>query len=227
MTEFLKLFELAKAVVEEVIERKREIKDSSWEELIEALDDLSEITRLHAEAIAEVTLPIEYSNDLLETAHRYSRLAKNPYFPQGYSAIRGTLESCLSAKMFKAEAIQSHLTKILDELSKFQEGAFLLSWDSFSISDAFAKSVDVYNSDSENDFHDFREEFQKFKGSYDVLMRETSKPDELEQPSTKEDLVAVLRSWCISWQRHIHNILYRGRGLNYEIHRLKKLKNFT
>ena len=224
MSDIIEILKLAKEVVASFVTRKHDAAEAAWAPVIVALDKLSDLPTLHVRAIDEVTAPLLSAEDLVETSRRYTLLANNPDFPQGYGAIRGVLEATQKLKAFQGKDIQDHVERVLDQLSKFQYGAFRLDWDSYQIADTLARAAKLVESLNEHDASQLRELGASFIDSYTELLKEPVDSG-LDAPTSVPELVALLQSWCISWQRYVQRTLYGGRGLNYEISQLKMKKD--
>lgn len=223
MSDFIEILKLAKQLGASIVSRRNDSAEEIWNQVEAALEKLSELTTLHVEAIQKVTRPLLQNDDLEETARRYSLLANNPGFPQGYGAFRGVIDGAKQTKVFEEEAIQQQLTCLLDELYNFQYGTFFLEWDSYRVADAFSRASDLVQPSSECSTSDFRELGGIFIECYTSLLKQPDDPA-LDAPTSAGGLSQLLQYWCQSWQRHIQRTLYGGRGLDYHTSKLKMLK---
>jgi hypothetical protein len=224
MSDFFELLRLAKETVGDLVGRKRVVAEKSWDDIVMALDKLSEISNHHVKAIAEVAGPLVTERNLLETSRRYMQLVNNPDFPQGYDEIRGILLATRTLSTFQAAAIQAHIQNVLDQLTKFQYGVFTISWDSYRVADAVADATRVATSDADVSPEIIEQASQPFVTTFTGLFQETMLLLE-GTPKTKEALLDLLQRWFQSWQRHVQRTLYGGKGLNSVIAQLKMMRH--
>jgi hypothetical protein len=130
------LLKLAEDIVGKYLTRLHEARERRWEQVLTALEMLTELTGLHVKAINEVVEPVVERRDLLETCRRYRLLVNNPDLPRGYGEARGVLEAALKLKQFRGGKIDDNPVKdVLTQLSKFQRAAFLLRLKSTTVVD--------------------------------------------------------------------------------------------
>jgi hypothetical protein len=224
MSDLIEIIKLAKETVDSLIGLKRFADEKSWDEVALALDKLNELSNHHVKAVAEVTGPLISGGNLLETSRRYSQLVNTPDFPLGYDEIRGILTAARNLPSFKGAIIQAHIQSVLDELSKFQYAVFSLSWDSYRVADAVAEAARVATS-PEALPDSIARASDPFIQTFTGLFQEKAEPNVEAIPTTKEGLVALVRWWAQSWQRHVQRTLYGGKGLSSAVAQLKMLRH--
>ena len=221
MSDLIEIFRLAKETVEPMIGRKRVVAEKAWDEVVLALDQLSELSNHHVKAVAEVTGPLLTDGNLLETSRRYTQLVNNPDFPQGYDEVRGILVATRSLPAFRGADIQDHIQIVIEELQKFQYFVFTLNNDSYHMADAVANAVKVVLGLEEPSLDSIAHASEPFITTFTVISQEGTEPYVREPPTTKEGLVLLVQQWVQSWQRHVQRTLYGGKGLNSAIAQLK------
>jgi len=220
MSDLIEIFKLVKESVGSLIGRKQVVAEKSWDEVVTALDKLSELTNQHVKAVAEVTGPLVSEGNLSETARRYSQLVNNPDFPQGYDEIRGILVAARTLPNFNGATIQNHIQIVLDELYRFQYAVFTLSWDSYRVADAVVDAARVATS-QEAPLDDIARASEPFINTFTGLFQEETNLNMKVTPTTREALIGLVQQWAQSWQRHVQRTLYGGQGLNSAIAQLK------
>jgi hypothetical protein len=220
MSDIIELLKLAKGAITSLVTQKSAISNKAWDQVVLALDKLSELTTLHVKAINEVTAPVLDTADLLETSRRYSLLVNNPDFPQGYGALRGIVEGARGLSAFQDPHLQQRIRAVLDELYEFQYGAFRLDWDSYHIAAAFAEAARLIQSPQQPSPDEIAQKAAPFLHSYSGLFKEAPN-SHVEEPTTTPEFVALVQTWCRAWQQYVQKRLYGGRGLNYAISQLK------
>ena len=221
MSDLIEILKLAKETVGSLVGRKRVVAEKSWDDILLALDKLSDLSNQHVKAVAEVTGPLLANGNLLETSRRYNQLVNNPDFPQGYDEIRGILVAARKLPIFKDEAIQDHIRNVLDQLSKFQYAVFTKQWDSYRVADAVAEAAGLATCQEDVSPDSIARASKPFTSTFTGLFQEGTEPPIEDPPTTKEGLVALVQRWAQSWQRHVQRTLYGGKGLNSAIAQLK------
>jgi hypothetical protein len=222
MLDFLELLKLAKDTGASILTNRNTAKEKTWDDLVLALDKLSELTNVHVKAVAAVTAPLLDEGNLAETTKRYGLLVNNPDFPQGYDSIRGILDGAKRLPRFKSdENFQKGIGAVLDALYQFQYGVFTLSWDSYRVADAFVQCARAV--EQQLPAKDMEQAIKPFQNTFTGLFEVgTTEPGILsERVNTEPEVIRVLQRWCQGWQRYIQKILYGGRGLNGAISELK------
>jgi hypothetical protein len=220
MIDLIAIFGLAKDTLQAFFTRRRAVAEKSWDEVALALDTLSELSNHHVKAIAEVTAPLLNQGDLVETSRRYGLLVNNPDFPQGYDLVRGVLAATRTLPAFREPAIQEKVRAVIDGLFKFQYGAFTLAWDSYRVADAFADAARVASQQRPAP-EDLARAADPFIRAFTGLFQDSPNEFIRQPPATSSALVALLQSWCKSWQRYVQKTLYEGHGLNSAIGQLR------
>jgi hypothetical protein len=218
LTDIIEILRLAKDAVTSLVTQRNAAAGRAWDQVAVDLDKLSELATLHTKAIDAVTAPLINEGDLVKTSRLYNLLANNPDFPQGYGLILGALDATKDLKPFHKPELQERVKAVLDELYKFQYGAFRLDWDSYQIADAFAQSARLFADNGSSD--QISQAAAPFIHSHAGVFGQPA--DSLPNaPATPTELALLLQSWSKSWQRYVQNTLYGGRGLNYAIGQLK------
>lgn len=207
------LFKGAKETVQSLLSQWMTAREKSWEELILALDALSELSSDHVKAVAQVTAPILADGDLVETSRRYDLLVNNPDFPLGYGKIRGVLDGVLLVPAFRDPMLQERVRAVRDNLLTFQFAVFTLEWDSYKVADAIAEAARVSAMDdpSESKIEEIADLF--LKTFTEVFREATNKQRDPEALKTIEELITLLQQWFTSWQRHVQRSLHGGLPL--------------
>ncbi len=220
MSDVIEILKLAKKTVDSFSTQRKSVTEKPWEEVALALDKLTELSSHHVKAVAEVTAPILSGGDLIETSRRYGLLVNDPFFPLGYDMIRGILVATRGIPTFQDPSLQEKMKAVFDKLYSFQYGVFTLAWDSYRVADAFAEAAQVaaHQQPSSDDIARAAAPFIK---TFTGLFQDASEHAISKRPTTVADLVALLKSWCQSWQRHVQRTLYGGQGLNSAISQLK------
>jgi hypothetical protein len=220
LSDIIEILKLAGAGAKSLFGARAANREGSWQEVIIALDMLTELSTLHVKAINEVTAPLLSSGDLVETSRRYYQLVNNPDFPQGYGAIRGILSSAKHLAGFQKQVTQQAITAVLDEMYKFQYGVFTLSWDSYHVADALAKVAQVAQQQDVS-LEDLSLVCRPFVETFTGLFVDPIEQIKGSKPTTVLELTALLQSWCRAWQRYVQRTLYGGIGLNHAIAELR------
>ena len=220
MSDIIEILRLAKKPIESFFTQRRLVAEKSWEEVILALNTLSELSNHHVKAIAEVTAPILNRGDLIETSRRYDLLVNNPDFPQGYDMIRGVLAATRSLPTFREASVKEKVQAVIDASVKFQYGAFTLGWDSYHVADAFREAARVA-ADEQPSADDVVRVTAPFIQTFTGLFQNASDARPPKPPTTTAEMIAFLQWFCRSWQRYVQNTLYGGQGLNSAIGQLK------
>ncbi len=220
MSDILEILKFAKETVGSFFTQRKAVSDKAWDEVVLALDKLTELTTLHAKAVAEVTAPILTGSDIAETSRRYSLLVNSPDFPQGYGTARGILEATRDIRAFEDPSIQEKIRAVLSCLYEFQYGVFTLGWDSYCVSDAIAACARVA-ANQQPDSDQIARAGAPLIHSYTSVFKDAPTRDVPEQITTLPDLIRLVQAWCQAWQRYIQQRLYGGRGLNYSISQLR------
>ena len=220
MSDVIEILRLAKKQIESFFTQRRLVAEKSWEEVILALNTLSELSNHHVKAVAEVTAPILEGGDLIETSRRYDLLVNNPDFPQGYDMVRGVLAATRSLPTFREASVQEKVRAVIDALYKFQYGVFTLAWDSYHVADAFREAARVAAREQPS-ADDVAGAAAPFIKTFTELFPDASNARPPKPPTTTAEMIAFLQWWCRSWQRYVQNTLYGGHGLNSAIGQLK------
>ncbi len=220
MSDLIAILGFAKDTVQAFFTQRRAVAEKSWDEVALALDTLSQLSNHHVKAIAEVTAPLLNRGDLVETSQRYGLLVNNPDFPQGYDMVRGLLAATRTLPAFREPAVQLKVQAVIEALYNFQYGAFTLAWDSYHVADAFADAARIA-AEQQPAPEDVTRAAHPFIETFTGLFKPG--PDEFNSPppATLDALVALLQSWCKSWQRYVQRTLYEGHGLNSAIGQLR------
>ncbi len=221
MPEILELLRYANELLHSFAKKRETVKQKAWEEVILALDTLTELTTVHAKAINEVTAPIlSKDSDIAETAHRYQLLVSNDDFPRGYSKIRGVLEATRGIRGFQTPEIKSKVQAVLNDLTDFQNGVFTLEWDSFEVADAIKECADVV-ANPHSKVAQLIQAGAPLIRSYGSIFFDASTKDLPKKTKSTPDVIQLVKTWCKAWQRDIKERLYGGRHLDYSISQLK------
>lgn len=220
MSDWLEILKIVKDAIGSLVGQERAEAAKTWDDVVLALDKLVVISAQHLNAIADVTAPLNENRDIVETAHRYSQLANNADFPRGYGEVRGVLEAARCLAPFTQTVAADYINSLLIELTKFQEAVFTLAWDSYRISDAFTKAAYVAtNEDATVEMIELAA--HPFVSTLADLFDQKAEFPKAGQLTTKHALVDVVRQWSIAWQRHVQDVLHRGRGLDFAIAKLR------
>lgn len=220
------ILNLAKESVQSFFTQRKAVSDKAWEEVVLALDKLSELTTLHVRAVAEVTAPILNTGDIAETSRRYSLLINNPDFPQGYGTARGILAATRNIRTFQEPPVQEMVRAVLDDLYEFQYGVFTLGWDSYHVSDAIAECARIA-ANQPSDQRQIQGAGVPLILSYKELFKNGPTESIPEQTNSVSDIIKLVQAWCLAWQRYTQRKLYGGRGLNYSIGQLRMQRHDT
>jgi hypothetical protein len=209
-------------------------RENRWEQVLEALALLVELTAKHIDAINLVVAPIVKNNDLVSTFQNYQALVNNGDFPMGYGTARGILEGAYGVKEFKKEPTHQKLKDVLIKLYEFQSIAFLLKRSSWRMADEFEKAEELWSllsgknsSRASSEIAGLRDVVsQAFRSDMNYIkygnpyMSSPELPDD-HKLDTPDEVVELVRAWCKEWQRSCQQTLYGGRGLHYAIGQLK------
>ncbi len=223
------------ALLGEYRQRLQARKEQRREQLLTALDMLTDLSALHLKTINEVVRPIVEERDFRKTCSRYQQLANNDDLPRGYGEARGVLEAALSLKQFKGGTPDDNPLKILlVQLWHFQHAAFLLKLNSWDIADTLEHAKELWellpteaSRCSDVRTYGLRDTVSAdFTTMLDWLRDEhpEERLDRLPELKTRDDVVDAARTWCKGWQRHVQVTLYGGRGLNHAIGVVKMIR---
>jgi hypothetical protein len=231
------LIDMARQAVSDFEAKRQAIQAQPWKELLNCLDMLQKLTRTHVEAINRVVTPIINEGDILTTCQYYRELVNAPEFPIGYDYVHGVIGGLRDQKQFQEREIHGWLKTITDELGKFQYTVFVLKYHgaSWGMANAFETARDLWSrlpSGNEpqpdpqidklrRDVQDFFR--QAFESVVSKDLKEEDKKEITFPLITSDDVVALLREWCLQWQRCVQVALYGGHGLNYAIGRVRIL----
>jgi len=220
MSDFLELLKIAKDTVDSFFTQRKAVSSKAWEEVVLALDKLTELTTLHIKTVVEVNAPLLTFGDIAETSRRYSLLVNNPDFPQGYGTIRGILEATHAIRTFQGASTQEKVKAVLNDLFEFQYGVFTLGWDSYHVSDAIAACARIAGNPQSN-ADEIEHAGAPLILSYTNLFKDAPMHTTSQRTTSIPELISLVQTWCREWQRYIQRKLYDGRGLNYSVSQLR------
>jgi hypothetical protein len=229
-----KAFEAVAAAISRFAQRRRETRESQWEELLATLDMVQELTSAHLMAVRAVGAPVLESGDVEGTIQRLNTLVNNSDFPTAYDEAKGVLTAALSMKKFRGGDLKTNpLKRLLTQLTDFQFACFMLDRDgagkivlwSYPVSQALNEIVRLWSMLTMPQGVESEDAATHAEAILSGLRRPLQKigidVDALPPMNTAEGVVEFVRSWCQSWQRHVQDSLYGGRGLNRTIGQLR------
>ncbi len=225
--EIFKVLETIPGIIDFFSKKIEAARENRWEQVLEGLALLAELTAKHIDAINLVVAPIVENNDLVSTFQNYRALVNKVDFPIGYGTARGILEGAYGGKEFKKEPTHQKLKDVLLKLHKFQYIAFLLKRSSWRMADEFEKAEELWSllsgknsSRASSETTGLRNVVSQAFKSDMKYMSSPELPDD-HKLDTPDEVVELVRTWCKEWQRSCQQTLYGGRGLHYAIGQLK------
>ena len=225
MSEIAGVLEAATEMAKISREQRARFDEKSWDALVVTADGLINLLQQHETAIKLVVSPIVYDRDLAGTVGRYRELLRGvTVFSAAYEDAQGVLGLGHYFRQFQQGPNRNWIYLVSHRLGEFQWAAFSLHWSSGAMDNLLLEAEKLSNLLAEDSqgvetAATLEQQKENVRQAFTVqafpslrAKRFGSEENVLEVPAlaTKEDVVDLVRSWCVAWSDRITGLLYRG-----------------